>query len=49
VSRVDWIIISHILILHGRRICAARAPKCPVCPVNNLCPSVKIPAASIPI
>jgi endonuclease-3 len=44
VPRQDWIIISHLLILHGRRICSARAPKCPVCPVNDLCPSAKIPS-----
>jgi endonuclease III len=48
VSREDWIIIGHILILHGRRICAARAPKCPVCPVKDLCPSVKVHASSSP-
>jgi endonuclease-3 len=27
----------HWLILHGRYICAARKPKCPTCPVNDLC------------
>ncbi len=27
----------HWLILHGRYICVARTPKCPVCPVNDLC------------
>jgi endonuclease-3 len=48
VPREDWIIIGHLLILHGRRICAARAPKCPVCPVKDLCPSAKVPSASIP-
>jgi endonuclease-3 len=41
VPREDWIIIGHLLILHGRRICAARAPKCQRCPVNDLCPSAK--------
>lgn len=25
------------LIQHGKRICTARAPKCPACPVNDLC------------
>jgi endonuclease-3 len=28
----------HWLILHGRYTCVARKPKCPVCPVNSLCP-----------
>ncbi len=27
----------HWLILHGRYICTARKPKCPVCPVADLC------------
>lgn len=27
----------HWLILHGRYICVARTPKCPVCPVIDLC------------
>jgi endonuclease-3 len=27
----------HWLILHGRYTCTARAPKCPVCPINDLC------------
>ncbi len=29
----------HWLILHGRYICTARRPKCPECPVADLCPS----------
>jgi endonuclease III len=28
----------HWLILHGRYICVARAPKCPACPIADLCP-----------
>jgi adenine-specific DNA glycosylase len=27
----------HWLILHGRYICKARLPDCPVCPVRELC------------
>jgi len=27
----------HWLILHGRYICVARKPKCPQCPINDLC------------
>jgi endonuclease III len=48
VPHEDWIIIGHLLILHGRRICSARAPKCPVCPINDLCPSAKVPSPSLP-
>jgi endonuclease III len=29
----------HWLILHGRYICVARKPRCPECPVADLCPS----------
>ncbi len=28
----------HWLILHGRYTCVARKPKCPTCPVSDLCP-----------
>jgi len=27
----------HLLILHGRYTCVARKPKCPVCPIADLC------------
>lgn len=30
---------SHAVILHGRRTCKARSPKCGECPVGDLCPS----------
>ena len=36
----------HWLILHGRAICKAPVPKCGVCPVATLCPSVKLVAAA---
>jgi endonuclease III len=42
VPREDWLACGHLLILHGRKICTARAPKCPVCPVNDFCPSAKL-------
>jgi endonuclease III len=29
---------THLLIVHGRRICLARKPLCPACPVRTLCP-----------
>jgi endonuclease-3 len=33
----DQIKFCHLLQYHGRRICVARIPKCPECPVNSLC------------
>ena len=33
-----WILFSHQLIWHGRRICHARSPKCDTCPMTPYCP-----------
>jgi endonuclease-3 len=33
----------HQLVLHGRRVCTARAPKCLACPVLELCPRRGLP------
>jgi endonuclease III len=33
---------AHRLIFHGREICAARRPRCEICPVNDLCPKVGV-------
>jgi len=30
------------LILHGRRVCAARRPRCGECPLADLCPSASV-------
>lgn len=35
----DWGAISLRLILHGRRVCDARRPRCEICEVADLCPS----------
>jgi len=37
--RSDWDRLSHTLIFHGRRICAAQKPACAACPVSAECPS----------
>jgi endonuclease-3 len=37
-ARPGWTRASHLLILHGRRVCFARNPACPTCPVEPLCP-----------
>jgi len=36
--RPRWTPASHLLILHGRRVCGARKPACPTCPILALCP-----------
>jgi endonuclease-3 len=36
----EWILFSHRLIHHGRRICIARRPRCSECPLLALCARV---------
>ncbi len=36
----DWVKATWNLVLHGRRICTP-TPKCPVCPISELCPYPK--------
>lgn len=35
----DWVIFSHLIIWHGRRVCIANRPKCGECALADLCPS----------
>jgi endonuclease-3 len=35
-------LFSHLLILHGRRVCKARKPACPSCVLNDICPSAQL-------
>jgi endonuclease-3 len=37
--RERWIFLHHALILHGRRVCHARAPACDACRLAPDCPS----------
>jgi endonuclease-3 len=39
----EWTHFSHRLIHHGRRICIARAPRCPECPLLRWCPQIGVP------
>ena len=36
----DWVNSTHWFINHGRKICIARRPKCDICFLSELCPSV---------
>jgi len=36
-----WTFAHHALILHGRRVCAARTPKCELCPMQDICAHYK--------
>src|SRR5437764_297510 len=42
VPRDRWTWFSHTLILHGRRVCIARRPRCEICVVNRWCPSSRV-------
>jgi endonuclease III len=42
VPRQHWGVFPHLLIWHGRRVCLARAPRCGVCNVRDLCPSSRV-------
>ena len=48
VPKKDWIIFSHLLIFHGRRVCKARRPLCEECVVEELCPSSMLKTGKIP-
>ena len=42
VPRADWGRFPHLLIWHGRRVCVARAPRCELCPLTDLCPASRV-------
>jgi endonuclease III len=42
VPRADWARFPHLLIWHGRRVCHARAPRCEICVLEDLCPSSRL-------
>ncbi|HEU4965294.1 MAG TPA: endonuclease III [Bacilli bacterium] len=39
--REEWTFVHHALILHGRRVCGARNPKCEICPLQAICTHYK--------
>jgi endonuclease-3 len=43
IPQSEWVNFSHRLIHHGRRICIARRPKCPECPLLGCCRRVGLP------
>lgn len=36
--RHEWVFAGHAIILHGRRVCDAKRPKCPECALEAICP-----------
>jgi endonuclease III len=43
IPRTEWGSLSLRLILHGRRVCIARRPRCGDCVLADFCPSVQLP------
>lgn len=39
IPKKDWVMFTHYMIQHGRKICDARKPLCQKCVVSHLCPS----------
>ena len=48
VPKKDWVMFSHLLIAHGRKICKARNPLCDQCPVEKQCPSSFLKTGVVP-
>jgi endonuclease III len=40
----DAVAFCHLLQFHGRRVCTAKSPDCPHCPINKLCPKIGVAA-----
>ena len=34
-----WLIVTYLIIDHGRAICTAKDPRCDLCPLKKICPS----------
>jgi endonuclease-3 len=49
VPREEWGTLSVRLILHGRRVCTARAPRCTECLLADICPSARLPVRRSPV
>ena len=46
IPKEKWTVFSHQLIQHGRKICTARKPKCPDCPLLEHCDHGQVTAGS---
>jgi endonuclease-3 len=38
----EWVDFAHRMIHHGRQICVARKPKCPICSMKTFCPKIDV-------
>jgi endonuclease-3 len=44
--RESWTMLAHLLIFHGRRVCAARKPQCGSCMLADVCPRAGVKPAA---
>lgn len=44
--RAEWVFAGHALILHGRRTCTSRSPRCSGCLLEEICPKVGVVSAT---
>jgi len=42
IPRKHWYAINYILIMHGRKVCDARKPKCRECLIREFCPRIGV-------
>jgi len=42
IPRKHWYKINYILIMHGRKVCASRKPKCDECVIRKVCPRIGV-------
>jgi endonuclease-3 len=48
IPQSEWVDLSHRLIQHGRRVCAARRPRCETCSLAKLCPMIGVAVPATP-
>lgn len=36
----QWVLFSHLMIYHGRKVCSARKPECALCSIEPFCPKI---------
>ncbi|QJW94311.1 endonuclease III [Frigoriglobus tundricola] len=42
VPRAEWLHFSGRLIMHGRKVCLSRKPRCEACAIADLCPKIGV-------
>jgi endonuclease III len=40
--RKEWVLLAHLLIEHGRKVCNAQRPRCDLCTLESFCPKLGV-------